>query len=118
MEEPSPVDSSYPSDWLPGAFVMALIGGVLLIAYVGLVGMGGPSYRPPPLLNAVCYLGGAFQLGAGALFAHVGNRARRIRVAHRSGISRVAGIFVPYVFAAATLALGTLALINIVFFSP
>ena len=23
MEEPSPVDSSYPSDWLPGAFVMA-----------------------------------------------------------------------------------------------
>ena len=58
------------------------------------------------------------ELGAGALFAHVGNRARRIPIAHRSGLSRVAGIFVPYVFAAATLALGTLALINIVFFSP
>ena len=118
MEEPSPVDSSYPSEWLLGAFVMALVGGVLLIAYVGLVGMGGPSYRPPPLLNAACYLGAAFQLGAGALFAHAGNRARRIPMAHRSGLSRVAGIFVPYAFAAATLALGTLALVNIVFLSP
>ena len=118
MEEPATVDSSYPSDWLLGAFVTALIGGVSLIAYLGLVGMGTPSYRPPPLLNAVWYAGAAFQLGAGALFAHAGNRARRIPMAHRSGLSRVVGIVVPYVLAAATLALGAWALINIVLFSP
>ena len=118
MEEPATVDSSYPNDWLLGAFVTALIGGVLLIAYLGLVGMGTPSYRPPPLLNAVWYAGAAFQLGAGALFARVGNSARRIPMANRSGLGRVAGIFVPYMFAAATLALGAWALISIVFLSP
>ena len=118
MEEPSTDDSSYPSEWLLGAVVMTLVGGVLLIAYGGLVGMGTPSYRPPPLLNAVWWVGAAFQLGAGALFAHVGNRARRIPMAHRSGFSRVVGLVVPYAFAAATLTLGTWALVNIVFFSP
>ena len=116
MEEPSTVDSSYASDWLLGAFVMVFIGGALMIAYMGLVGMGTPSYRPPPLLNAVWYAGAAFQLGAGALFAHVGNAARRIPMVHRSGLSRTIGIVVPYVFAAATLALGSWALIMIVFF--
>jgi len=117
MEESSTIDSSYPSDWLLGAFVLVLIGGVLMIGYMGSVGMGTPSYRPPAWLNAVWYAGAGVQLGAGALFAWVGKTARRIPLTHRSGLRRAIGIVVPYVFAAATLALGLWALIMIVFLS-